>query len=65
MYTITELFLDESNKYRVRVIVDSSTKETIFCKFDHYPTQEEVNSVIDSYKQNSTAQTQEQTNATE
>lgn len=42
MYTITEVFLDESGKYRARVIIDDVTKETIFLKFDNYPTQQQV-----------------------
>lgn len=46
-YTITEVFLDPANKYRVRVIVDENS--TQFFKFDHYPTQEEVNSVAEQY----------------
>lgn len=53
MYTITELFLDESNKYRIRVIVDENTRETMFFKFDHYPTQQEVDIVVDQYKNSS------------
>jgi hypothetical protein len=48
-YTITEVFLDEANKYRVRVVVDENS--TQFFKFDHYPTQEEVNVVADNYLQ--------------
>ena len=46
-YTITEVFLDEADKYRVRVIIDESS--TQFFKFDHYPTQEEVNEVVSNY----------------
>jgi len=46
-YTITEVFLDEADKYRVRVIIDESS--TQFFKFDHYPTQEEVNELVESY----------------
>ena len=49
-YTITEVFLDEANKYRVRVVVDENS--TQFFKFDHYPTQEEVNEIVSSYLQN-------------
>jgi hypothetical protein len=48
-YTITEVFLDPANKYRVRVAIDESS--TQFFKFDHYPTQEEVNVVADNYLQ--------------
>jgi hypothetical protein len=48
-YTITEVFLDPANKYRVRVVIDENS--TQFFKFDHYPTQEEVNVVADNYLQ--------------
>jgi hypothetical protein len=43
-YIISELFLDPANKYRVRVIIDENRSE--FFKFDHYPTQEEVNEAV-------------------
>ena len=46
-YKITEVFLDEADKYRVRVIIDENS--TQFFKFDHYPTQEEVNEIVSSY----------------
>lgn len=46
-YTITEVFLDPANKYRVRVVIDENS--TQFFKFDHYPTQEEVNEVVFNY----------------
>jgi hypothetical protein len=46
-YTITEVFLDPANKYRVRVAINENSTE--FFKFDHYPTQEEVNVVADNY----------------
>jgi hypothetical protein len=46
-YTITEVFLDEADKYRVRVIIDENS--TQFFKFDHYPTQEEVDEVVMNY----------------
>lgn len=46
-YKITEVFLDAANKYRVRVMINEN--ETQFFKFDHYPTQEEVNEVVGSY----------------
>jgi hypothetical protein len=51
-YKITEVFLDEGGKYRTRVIINEETKETTFLKFDHYPTQEEVNLVINNYLNN-------------
>lgn len=46
-YEITEVFLDLANKYRVRVALDEHN--TQFFKFDHYPTQEEVNEVVFNY----------------
>ena len=48
-YTITEVFLDEANKYRTRVIIDENSSQ--FFKFDHYPTQEEVNELVSNYLQ--------------
>lgn len=49
-YKITEIFLDPADKYRVRVMIDENT--TQFFKFDHYPTQEEVNIIVISYLNN-------------
>lgn len=49
-YTIIEVFLDPANKYRVRVVINENTTE--FFKFDHYPTQEEVNEMVSNYLQN-------------
>lgn len=46
-YKIIEVFLDGSEKYRVRVVIDENT--TQFFKFDHYPTQEEVNIIVENY----------------
>ena len=48
-YKITELFLDPADKYRVRVVIDENS--TQFFKFDHYPTQEEVNELVSNYLQ--------------
>jgi len=48
-YKITEVFLDLADKYRVRVIIDEHNSH--FFKFDHYPTQEEVNIVAQNYLQ--------------
>lgn len=48
-YTITEVFLDPANKYRVRAVI--SDNSTQFFKFDHYPTQEEVDEVVSNYLQ--------------
>jgi hypothetical protein len=48
-YKITEVFLDEANKYRTRVVIDENS--TQFFKFDHYPTQEEVNQLVSNYLQ--------------
>lgn len=48
-YVITEVFLDPADKYRVRVKINEN--ETQFFKFDHYPTQEEVNIIVEQYLQ--------------
>ena len=45
-YEICETIVDIAGKYRVRVIIDEYT--TQFFKFDHYPTQEEVNEAVDN-----------------
>lgn len=49
-YEIVEIITDLAGKYRARIIVDDQTQETMFFKFDHYPSQEEVNEVISQYK---------------
>ena len=49
MYKIIEVYLDPANQYRARVIIDENS--TQFFKFDHYPTQEEVDTVVDNYLQ--------------
>lgn len=46
-YKIIEVFLDPADKYRVRVAVDENS--TQFFKFDHYPTQEEVNNIVEQH----------------
>lgn len=51
-YKITEVFLDMAEKYRVRVIIDEVTKETFFFRFNNYPTQQEVNTVVSEYLSN-------------
>jgi hypothetical protein len=51
-YEITEIITDISGKFRARVIIDENTRETMFFKFDHYPTQEEVNSVVEAFLSN-------------
>ena len=48
-YEIVEVITDISGKFRARVIIDENTRETMFFKFDHYPTQEEVNRVAGDY----------------
>jgi hypothetical protein len=49
-YEICETIVDPAGKHRVRVIIDEYS--TQFFKFDHAPSQEEVNSVVESYLQN-------------
>lgn len=48
-YEIVEVITDISGKFRARVIIDENTRETMFFKFDHYPSQEEVNTVLEDY----------------
>jgi hypothetical protein len=49
-YKITEVFLDAADKYRARVVIDENNSQ--FFKFDHYPTQEEINEVVSNYIKN-------------
>ena len=51
-YEIVEVITDISGKFRARVIIDENTRETMFFKFDHYPSQEEVNVVVENYLNN-------------
>jgi hypothetical protein len=51
-YEIVEVITDISGKFRARVVIDENTRETMFFKFDHYPTQEEVNSVVEAFLSN-------------
>ena len=46
-YEIIEKIFDHNN-YRIRVIVDTNTQETVFLNYDHDPTQEEVNMSINA-----------------
>lgn len=48
-YQITNLFYDMAGKYKVSVILNPETQEVQIFKFDHYPTQEEVNQVAENY----------------
>ena len=48
-YEIVEIITDMSGKFRARVVIDENTRETMFFKFDHYPSQEEVNEVVGNY----------------
>lgn len=49
-YIISEITLDIANKYRVRVSIDEDS--AVFFKFDHYPTQDEVNIMVEDYLNN-------------
>lgn len=49
-YTIVEIIVDAAGKYRVRVLINENTAQ--FFKFDHVPSQEEVNEVVENYLQN-------------
>lgn len=46
-YKITEVLLNSADKYMVRVIIDENN--STFLKFDHYPTQEEVDSAAQDF----------------
>ena len=50
-YQITNLFFDMAGKYKVSVVLNQETQEIQIFKFDHYPTQEEVNNIADQYLQ--------------
>ena len=52
-YEIVEIITDISGKFRARVVIDENTRETMFLKFDHYPTQEEINDLVQTYISNS------------
>ena len=49
-YEIIEIFPESSDRYRFRIKIDEIS--TQFFKFDHYPTQEEVNELVESYLSN-------------
>lgn len=46
-YEMSETIIDPAGKYRIRVIIDENT--SIFVKFDHFPSQEEVNNIVENY----------------
>lgn len=46
-YQMGETIIDPAGKYRIRVIIDENT--SIFVKFDHFPSQEEVNNIVENY----------------
>lgn len=48
-YEISEIITDPAGKYRLRVTIDENT--SIFFKFDHFPSQEEINSLAENYIQ--------------
>ncbi len=50
-YQITNLFFDMAGKYKVSVMLNQETQHIEIFKFDHYPTQEEVNNVANQYLQ--------------
>jgi len=51
-YEIIEIITDIGGKFMARVIIDENTRETMFFHFDHYPTQEEVNQVVEEFLNN-------------
>lgn len=46
-YTIVETIIDPAGKYRLRILIDENT--TQFFKFDHLPSQEEINNFVTNY----------------
>jgi len=46
-YEIIEIFPESSDRYRLRIKIDENS--TQFFKFDHYPTQTEVNELVENY----------------
>lgn len=46
-YEIIETFPEPSDRYRLRIKIDENS--TKFFKFDHYPTQEEVNNIVEQH----------------
>ena len=47
MFEIANHFIDEAGVYFVRVVIDET--EAQFFTFDHYPTQEEVDTVAQRF----------------
>ena len=47
MFEIANHFIDEAGVYFVRVVIDET--EAQFFSFDHYPTQEEVDTVAQRF----------------
>jgi hypothetical protein len=47
MFEIANHFIDEAGVYFVRVVIDETSAQ--FFTFDHYPTQEEVDIVAQSF----------------
>jgi hypothetical protein len=48
-YEIIEILPESSDRYRLRIKIDENS--TQFFKFDHYPTQTEVNELVSNYLQ--------------
>lgn len=46
-YTIIDISEDMANKFRVRVDYDEN--DTLYLKFDHYPTQIEIEDFLNRY----------------
>lgn len=49
-YTVVETIVDIAGKYRVRVLIDENTAQ--FFKFDHAPSQEEIDIFVTNYLKN-------------
>jgi uncharacterized protein YegP (UPF0339 family) len=45
-YTITNIYKNMANKFRVRIDHDNGT---LYFKFDHYPSEIEIESTVNNY----------------
>lgn len=58
MYEIANHFIDEAGVYFVRVVIDQETAQ--FFTFDHYPTQEEVDTAAQQFVEARDASTRQE-----
>jgi hypothetical protein len=57
MFEIANHFIDEAGVYFVRVVIDDTQAQ--FFTFDHYPTQEEVDTVAQRFVDSQNASTEQ------